>query len=105
VRSATARLAPLGSLLAAAATVGIAVGLVARAFASGSCPAHDSFVLLSSCRGLVSSLALRVGVAAGVAVLLMQLIATGLSRTAEAMEEERRILEEEDGRPADAPTG
>jgi hypothetical protein len=80
----------------AAALVGVVVGLGARSFATGSCPSHDPLAVLSSCERLVSSLAFRVGGAAGVAVLLMQLIAAGLTRTAEAIEQQRHAREAED---------
>jgi hypothetical protein len=78
----------------AAVVVGVAVAFVARSFATGSCPSRDALAVLSSCERLVSSLALRVGAAAGAAVLLMQLIADGLTRTAEAIERQRQEAEE-----------
>ena len=70
--------------------MGVVVWLGARAFAAGSCPDHDVLAIGSSCRGLVASLAIRVGVVAAAAFLLMELVARGLFRTAEALEEERR---------------
>lgn len=77
------------SLLAAVA-VGVMVWFAAMEFAAGSCPARDMLRVTSSCRVLVASLAARVGAAAGAVVLLMGLVSTGLRRTAEAMEEDRR---------------
>jgi hypothetical protein len=78
------------SATVAAAVIGVAVALVARSFAGGSCPEHDALRVVSSCRELVGSLAMRVGAAAGIAVLLMELLSAGLRRTAEALEEDRR---------------
>ena len=80
----------LVSATATAAVVGVVVALVARSFAGGSCPEYDALRVASSCRDLIGSLAVRVGAAAAVAVLLMGLLAAGLRRTAEAMEEDRR---------------
>jgi len=91
------------SATVAAGVVGVAVALVARSFAGGSCPEHDALRVVSSCRELVGSLAVRVGVAAGVAVLLMELLSAGLRRTAEAMEEARRTAAIE--RPSGRVTG
>ncbi len=81
---------------AVAGVVGVLVWLGARAFAAGSCPAHDLLRVVSSCRVLVGSLAIRVGVVAAVAVLVMELVAAGLLRTAE-MDEERRAADPEPG--------
>jgi hypothetical protein len=78
------------SATVAAAVVGVAVALVARSVAGSSCPEYDALRVVSSCRDLVGSLAVRVGAAAGVAVLLMDLLSAGLRRTAEIMEEHRR---------------
>lgn len=80
----------LGSLLAAAVIVGVAVWFAARAFAAGSCPEQDVLRISTSCRALVGSLAVRVGAVAGAAVVVMDLTSAGLRRTAEAMDEERR---------------
>jgi hypothetical protein len=81
----------LGSLFAAAIVVGVGVCLAARAFAAGSCPQHDALRAATSCRALVGSLAVRVGALAGAAVVLMDLTSAGLKRTAESMNEDRRI--------------
>lgn len=83
------------SSLAAAVAVGSMVWLAARSFAAGSCPQHDPLRVASSCRALVGSLAIRVGIAAGIAVLLMELLSAGLRRTAEAMDEDRRAASRE----------
>ena len=80
----------LGALCAVAAFVGVAVWFAARAFAAGSCPQQDVLRVATSCRALVGSLAVRVGAAAGAAVVLMDLTSAGLRRTAESMDEERR---------------
>ena len=80
----------LGALLAAAVIVGVAVWFAARAFAAGSCPEQDVLRVATSCRALVGSLAIRVGVLAGAAVVVMDLTSAGLQRTAESMDEERR---------------
>jgi hypothetical protein len=81
----------LGSLLAAAVIVGVAVWFAARAFAAGSCPEQDILRVATSCRALVGSLAVRVGAVAGAAVVVMDLTSAGLRRTAETMDEERRL--------------
>jgi hypothetical protein len=80
----------------AAAAVGLGVTLAARAFAGGSCPAHESAALVSTCRGLISSLAVRVGVTAGLVVLLAQVVAAGLVRTAETIDRDRNTAREEE---------
>jgi hypothetical protein len=85
----------LGSLFAAAMVVGVGVWLAARAFGTGSCPEHDALRLATSCRALVGSLAVRVGALAGAAVVVMDLTSTGLRRTAESLNEDRRIASRE----------
>jgi hypothetical protein len=85
----------LGSLVLAAAVAGVFVGLGANRFAGGSCPGHDVVRYGSSCGELVSSLSWRVGILVGVATLVIGLVATGLLRTAEAMEDERRTMADE----------
>ena len=85
----------LGSLFAAAMVVGVGVWLAARAVGAGSCPEHDMLRVATSCRALVGSLAVRVGVLAGAAVVLMDLTSAGLRRTAESMDERRRTASNE----------
>jgi hypothetical protein len=51
--------------------------------------------VVSSCRALVGSLAVRVGALAGAAVVVMDLTSAGLKRTAESMDEDRRIASRE----------
>ena len=80
---------------AVAIGVGAVVWVAARALASGSCPTHDLLRVVSSCRALVGSLAFRMGVVAAAAVLLMEIVAAGLLRTAETMDEDRDALERE----------
>jgi hypothetical protein len=80
--------------------VGVAVWLSARAFAAASCPEHDVGRVVSSCRVLVGSLAIRVGAAAAAAVVLMDLVSAGLRRTAESLEEYRRTAIREGSRRA-----
>ena len=80
-----------------AGAVGVVVWAAAWVFASGSCPTHDVLRAVSPCRALVGSLAIRVGVVAAATVLLMELVAAGLLRTAETMNEERRAVEGESG--------
>jgi hypothetical protein len=75
---------------AAAIVVGVSVWLAARAFATDSCPEHDALRVVSSCRVLVGSLAIRVGAVAAVAVLLAEVLSSGLRRTAENIDEARR---------------
>ena len=77
-------------MFAAAVIVGVAVWFAARAFAAGSCPEQDVLRVATSCRALVGSLAVRVGAVAGAAVVVIDLTSTGLRRTAESMDEERR---------------
>jgi hypothetical protein len=81
--------------LLASVAVGVVVWLASRAFAAGSCPIHDSLRAASSCRALIGSLAIRVGITAGVAVLLMELLSAGLRRTTEAIDEERQTAARE----------
>lgn len=83
------------SSLAAAVAVGSMVWLTARSFGAGSCPEHDPLQVVSSCRSLIGSLAIRVGITAGIAVLLMELLSAGLRRTTEVMVEERRTAARE----------
>ena len=83
------------SSLAAAVAVGSMVWLAARSFAAGSCPQHDPLQVVSSCRALVGSLAIRVGITAGITVLLMGMLSAGLRRTAETMDEARRTAARE----------
>jgi hypothetical protein len=80
---------------ALAGTVGVVVWFAARAFAGGSCPEHDALRVVSDCRVLVGSLAVRVGAVAAAAVLLFELVSAGLLRTAERMERDRRAAERE----------
>lgn len=83
------------STLAAAVAVGGLVWLAARSFAAGSCPQHDPLRVVSSCQALVGSLAIRVGITAGIAVVLMELLSVGLRRTTQAMDEDRRTAARE----------
>ena len=96
IQTDTAHRRPLhASSFLVAGAVGVLVWLAARAFAAGSCSTHDMLRVVSSCRALVDSLAVRVGVVAGIAVLLMDLVAAGLVRTVETMDEDRHALERE----------
>ena len=95
IRLETAARCTSASLLAAAVVVGVGVWLAARAFGAGSCPEHDALPVASSCRALVGSLAVRVGALAGAAVVVMDLTSAGLKRTAESMDEDRRIASRE----------
>ena len=83
-------------LAVGAVVVGGAVGLLAQWYAGRTCPPGTPPGLLSSCDELIAGLAWRIGAAAGVAVLLMGAIAAGLARTAEELDDERRIREEEE---------
>ena len=74
--------------LAVALGVGLLVAFVARSVAGSSCPTHDAFGV-TSCVDLVGSLAARMGVAAGVAVVFMEAVAAGLLRTAWLMQGQR----------------
>jgi hypothetical protein len=86
---------PFAGPLLAAVAVGLVVALATRVIAGGSCPSHEALTLGSSCRGLIASLAVRVGVAAGVVMLFVQLLAAGLARTVDAMDRDRALAEEE----------
>jgi hypothetical protein len=86
----------IASVAAAAIVVGVAVWLAARAFATDSCPEHDALRVVSSCRVLVGSLSVRVGAVAAVAVLLAEIVSSGLRRTAENIDEARRTSARED---------
>ena len=86
---------PFARPMLAAVGVGLGVAVAARVIAGGSCPAHEVLALGSSCRGLIASLAVRVGVTTGVVVLFAQLVMAGLARTAEAIDRDRASAEEE----------
>jgi hypothetical protein len=92
----------VASLAGAAVVVGLAVWLAARSFATDSCPEHDVLRAVSSCRALVGSLAIRVGAVAAVAVLLAEIVSSGLRRTAETMDEARRIAARESSSHGDS---
>jgi hypothetical protein len=77
------------STAALAAAVGIGVAYVARRVAGGACPTYETLGV-TSCGDLVGSLAARIGVAAAVAVVFMELLSRGLQKTWTAMEDERR---------------
>ena len=74
--------------LAVALGVGLLVAFLGRSVAGDACPAHDAFGV-TSCVDLVGSLAARMGVAAGGAVLFMEAVAAGLLRTAWLMDGQR----------------
>ena len=57
-----------------------------------ACPTYDAFGA-TSCVDLVGSLAARMGVAAGVAVVFMEAVAAGLLRTAWLLEGQRDPVE------------
>jgi hypothetical protein len=78
--------------LAVALGVGLFVAFLGRSLAGGSCPTHDAFGT-TSCVDLVGSLAARMGVAAGLAVVFMEALAAGLLRTAWLGELERDASE------------
>lgn len=87
-------------------TVGLAVVAAARFFGAASCAAPSSFPPAGfggDCVGLVTTMAFRIGIAAGVATAVMLLLAAGLSRTAVRMAEDRhaRAIERTRGSAAD----
>ena len=56
------------------------------------CPnSEPSALSTQSCEGLVRSLALRTGIAAGIATIFVLLLVVGLMRTSQRMEEDRRV--------------
>lgn len=75
--------------LAVALGVGLLVAFLARSVAGDTCPTHE-VAGATSCVDLVGSLAARMGVVAGVAVLFMEALSAGLLRTAWQMELDRR---------------
>ncbi len=76
------------TVLGLAVGVGIAVDMIARSIAGASCPTEEVLVP-TSCADLVESLSARIGVAAGIAVLFMELLSVGLLRTWSAIEADR----------------
>ena len=74
--------------LAVALGVGFFVAFLGREIAGDSCPTTESFGV-TSCADLVGSLAARMGVAAGFAVVFMEAVAAGLLRTAWLMDRDR----------------
>ena len=74
--------------LAVALGVGLLVAFLARSLAGDTCPRYEAFVA-TSCVDLVGSLAARMGVAAGIAVVFMEIVAPALLRTVWTMERDR----------------
>ena len=74
--------------------VGSFVAAVGRLVGGSSCGPSEptgGFAVGGDCARLVASVAGRMGVAAGMATVLVTLLAAGLARTAARMEEERRV--------------
>jgi hypothetical protein len=56
------------------------------------CPDSEAPGLsMQSCEGLVRSLAVRTGIAAGIATVFVLLLVAGLMRTSQRMDEDRRV--------------
>ena len=78
--------------LAVALGVGFLVAFLARSIAGDSCPAHEAFGT-TPCVDLVGSLAARIGVAAGFAVVFMEAVSAGLLQTAPRLELDREAAD------------
>jgi hypothetical protein len=80
------------SVLLAGVFVGGLVTGTSALLGRSDCPDSEAPGLsLQSCEGLVRSLAVRTGVAAGVATIFVLLLVMGLMRTSQRMEEDRRV--------------
>lgn len=88
-KALAARSARALSTAVLAAAVGTGVAYLARRVAGGACPPYETLGV-TSCGDLIGSLAARIGVAAAVAVVFMELLSSGLLKTWKAMEDERR---------------
>jgi hypothetical protein len=88
-------------------TVGAVVTATSALFGREECPPATSAPppwTFSSCDGLVRSLSIRTGIAAGIATVLILLLVTGLFRTSQRIEEDRRADASEryrEGRPSE----
>ncbi len=83
----------MASLVLAGLAVGAAASATARFVGAPSCGPAELAPLApgGDCVSLVTSLAHRVGVVAGIATVLMALVAAGLARTAARIEQDRRV--------------
>jgi hypothetical protein len=93
------------SVLLAGVFVGGLVTGTSALLGRSDCPDSEASGLsMQSCEGLVRSLAVRTGVAAGIATIFVLLLVTGLMRTSQRIEEDRRAEEIEryrEGRPSE----
>ena len=91
-----ARLRLLGLVVLAGAVVGGLVAAAAGSFAGESCGSGETgLAAMVQCRSLVHVLALRVGLVAGVATVVMSLFVLGLRRMAVQDERDRRTARAE----------
>ncbi|MFL5737762.1 MAG: hypothetical protein ACJ76P_10525 [Actinomycetota bacterium] len=80
----------VGWLVLAGVLVGGLVTGTSALLGRSDCPDSEAPGLsLQSCEGLVRSLAVRTGVAAGIATIFVLLLVAGLMRTSQRMEEDR----------------
>jgi hypothetical protein len=84
----------LGSI-AVAVAIGAVVSLASRAAGASSCPAVERASFASSCQVLVTSLSVRVGAMAALVALLMDVVGSGLLRTAKLNELIRRTAKKD----------
>jgi hypothetical protein len=80
-------------LVAGGLIVGVVVSLMAASIGLASCGPREIFVPLDvgpDCQGLVRSMAVRTGAAAGTVTAFFMLFSMGLVRTVARMEEDRR---------------
>jgi hypothetical protein len=86
----------LVGLFLAGFTVGAVVTGTSAIFGHDACGPSSSGLVpspeaASDCAGLVRSLSIRTGIAAGVATVLILLLVAGLFRTSERIEEDRHL--------------
>jgi hypothetical protein len=86
----------LGRIALAGAIVAATVGSLAAVWGSGSC-GRGPGRLAGDCRGLVRTLSIRMGIAAGIATVVMVLMVAGLGRMVEQGERDRLARLESEG--------
>jgi hypothetical protein len=95
----------VASVLLAGVFVGGLVTGTSALLGRSDCPDSEAPGLsMQSCEGLVRSLAVRTGIAAGIATIFVLLLVTGLMRTSQRIEEDRHaeaIERYREGRPSE----
>jgi hypothetical protein len=93
-----------GWILLAGVFVGGLVTGTSALLGRSDCPDSEApHLSMQSCEALVRSLAVRTGIAAGIATVFVLFLVVGLMRTGQRMEEDRRVDAIEryrDGRPS-----